>query len=104
MAECSFFHFYLEDPDECQHLSNWQKQETGSIDCHLDVKQKGFQKSSFKCGTVGAGLSALNRAREPVAALPIDVEGFEKEVLEVLFRFAFTGHNIRPPFILIGAR
>jgi hypothetical protein len=48
------------------------------MDYHLNANT--LQQPSFNCGTIRAALVALNLLGEPVAALQIDVQGFEKQV------------------------
>ena len=66
-----------------------QKYEIGSMECDRKAVadlQDCFTRSEFDCGKiVNGGLSNLNLLPSQIAVLQIDVEGFEKQVLEGFF-------------------
>mmetsp|Transcript_18352 Transcript_18352/g.38487 ORF Transcript_18352/g.38487 Transcript_18352/m.38487 type:complete len:179 (+) Transcript_18352:622-1158(+) len=82
--QCPFCHFDLSNPS-CQNSPDWMKYEVGSMECDVEWKQKCFIPTYFICTSIEVALEGVGLHPRDVLVLQIDVEGFEKEILEGYF-------------------
>ena len=93
---CPFCHFDY-DREECKDWSDHMKKETGSMECDSAAKRKCFKASPFVCTTIREALHGVGLTPRDVVALQMDVEGYEKMMIEGYF--GEIGEDELPPII-----